>query len=78
MPFDARRWPDAVTLAWLIEHGMDVGLHCHPCGRHVVVPTSSLPFAIDTPAPAVAGRFQMHAMRITQDGGAARVAEAVS
>jgi hypothetical protein len=37
---------------------MDVGLHCHPCGRYVVVPVRSLPFAADTPVPALAGRFR--------------------
>jgi len=58
MPFDTRRWPNAVTLATLIDEGLQVGLHCQPCGRHVVVTVRSLPFAIETPVPALAGRFK--------------------
>jgi hypothetical protein len=58
MPFDADRYPDAITFGWLIEKGMDVGLHCYLCGRHMIVSTSSLPFAIDTPVPSLAGRFK--------------------
>ena len=58
MPFDARRHPNAVTFQWLIDNGLDVGLHCHPCGRHVVVPVRSLPIPVETPVPACAGRFK--------------------
>ena len=58
MPFDVRQCPNAVTFQWLIDRGLDVGLHCHPCGRLVVVPVCSLPFALETPVPAVAGRFK--------------------
>jgi hypothetical protein len=58
MPFDAARWPDAVTFQWLIDNEMQVGLHCHPCGRHVIVSTSSLPFPPDTPVPSLEGRFK--------------------
>jgi len=58
MAFDAIRYPDAVTLAWLIDEHMDVGLHCQPCGRHVVVQVRSLPFALETPVPALGGRFR--------------------
>ena len=47
--FHAARHSDPVTFAWLIDHGLDVGLHYHPRGRHVVVAVRSLPFAIDTP-----------------------------
>ena len=58
MPFRAVTVTDPVTFGWLIEKGMNVGLHCHPCGRHVVVPVRSLPFALETPVPATAGRFK--------------------
>lgn len=58
MSFDLQRWPDAVTIAWLIERGLDAGLHCYPCGRHVVVKPAALPFAADTPMPAMEGRFR--------------------
>ena len=58
MAFHAARHSDPVTFAWLIDHGLDVGLHYHPRGRHVVVAVRSLPFAIDTPVPATAGRFK--------------------
>ena len=44
--------------ASLIDRGLDVGLHCFPCGRHVVVPVRSLPFALEMPVPATAGRFK--------------------
>ena len=58
MPSDAARYSDPVTFGWLIERGLDVGLHCFPCSRHAVVPVRSLPFAIETPVPASAGRFK--------------------
>jgi hypothetical protein len=56
MAYDAARYSDAVTFALLIDRGMDVGLHCLWCGRPVVVKVSSLPFAVETPVPACAGR----------------------
>jgi hypothetical protein len=58
MVFNARAHLDPVTFGWLLGRAMDVGLHCFPCGRHVVVPVRSLPFGHETPVPAKAGRFK--------------------
>jgi hypothetical protein len=51
-------YSDPVTFGWLIERGVDVGLHCFRCGRHAVLKVSSLPFALATPVPSTAGRFK--------------------
>jgi len=52
------RWPNAVTVAGLIEQAMQMGLHCGKCGRHVVVDPASLPIARSAPVPSLAGRFR--------------------
>ena len=41
MRFDARRWPNAVTIGWLIAERMGMGVHCNKCARHVVVDPAS-------------------------------------
>ena len=33
MGFDARNWPNAVTVGHLIAQGMPLAVHCNPCGR---------------------------------------------
>jgi hypothetical protein len=66
MAFDVARYPDAITLGWLIEQGLDIGLHWFRCGRHAVVPVRSLPFALETPVPACAGRFKCTRCRSRQ------------
>ena len=45
LSFDPARWPNAVTLDWLIERQMGLGVHCHPCGRHRVLDPATLPIA---------------------------------
>ena len=70
MACDAARYSDPITFGWLIEKDYDVGVHCFPCGRHVVVPVRSLPFALEMPVPASAGRFKCNPLRITTDRGA--------
>ena len=37
MPFDPRLWPTAITIADLLKDGLRMGVHCRPCGRHVVL-----------------------------------------
>jgi hypothetical protein len=37
MPFDTARYPNAVTVGWLIAERMGMGVHFHPCGSHVVL-----------------------------------------
>ena len=39
MPFDARRWPNAVTIAWLIAERMGMGVHC----QNALVTPCSIP-----------------------------------
>ena len=58
MGFDARKWPNAVTIGRLIEQGMPVGVHCLPCGRYAVLDPARLPFAATVPVPALEGRFR--------------------
>jgi hypothetical protein len=29
LPFDARRWPNAVTIGWLIAERMGMGVYCN-------------------------------------------------
>ncbi len=56
MGFDARKWPDAVTIGRLIEQGMPLGVHCLPCGRYAVLDPALLPFAPAVPVPSLDGR----------------------
>ena len=58
MPFDSARWPNAVTIAWLIAERMQMGVYCQKCARHVVLNPAALPFAVETPVPSLAGRFK--------------------
>jgi hypothetical protein len=58
MPFDASRWPNAVTVADLIERAMQLGVHCLTCGRHRVIEPATLPLASAAPVPSLAGRFK--------------------
>src|SRR4051794_65047 len=58
MRFDHARWPDAITLAWLINERMGMGVHCQTCARHAVLDPAALPFAPDTPVPSLRGRFK--------------------
>ena len=58
MPFDASRWPNAVTIGWLIAERMGMGVHCQKCARHVVMDPATLHFAPETPVPSLAGRFK--------------------
>jgi hypothetical protein len=58
MSFDSARWPDAVTISWLIAERMGMGVHCQKCAHHAVLDPASPPFAPETPVPALAGRFK--------------------
>ena len=58
MPFDAQRWPNAVTIGWLIAERMGMGVHCNKCARHVVMDPATLHLAPETPVPSFAGRFK--------------------
>lgn len=58
MGFAPLRWPNAVTIAWLIEQGEGVGVHCMKCARFVVMEPASLPFARETPLLALGGRYK--------------------
>ena len=58
MPFDSARWPNAVTVAGLIEQAMPLGIHCIKCGRHVEADPASLPLPGEAPVPSLSGRFK--------------------
>ena len=64
MPFEARRWPNAVTIAWLVSEGMGMGVHCNKCARHVVMDPTTLHLTLETPVPSLAGGFKRHALWI--------------
>jgi len=76
MPFDARRWPNAMTIADLMKDGLLMGVHCHPCGRHVVVDPATLPLAPELPVPSLGKAVQVFALRIALDRRRAGVAGA--
>ena len=56
MPFDAQRWPNAVTIRDLIAER--VGVHCQKCARHVLMDPAKLHLAPETLVPSLAGRFK--------------------
>jgi hypothetical protein len=58
MPFDPSRWPNAVTIGWLIAERMGMGVHGSKCGRHAVMDPAKLHMPPDTPVPSLAGRFK--------------------
>ena len=49
MAFDPRRSPDAMTIADLLKVGMSMGVHCHLCGRHVVLNAATLALSPELP-----------------------------
>ena len=57
MPFDSR-WPDAATIAYLIERGLPLQTHCNKCGRARNFDPTTLPLAPETIVPALEGRFR--------------------
>jgi hypothetical protein len=58
MTFDPAKWPNAVTLAYLAENGIALGVHCHKCARFVTRDPAELGIDMTTPVPALAGRFR--------------------
>ena len=58
MPFDAARWPDAITVAQLIERAIPMSVHCHKCGRSKVLDPATLPLRREAPVPSLGGRFR--------------------
>ena len=52
MPFDTHRWPNAVTIGWLIAERMGTGVHCQKCALHVVMDPATLDLARETPVPS--------------------------
>jgi len=65
MAFGAIHYPGAVTFGWLIDNGMDVGLHCHPCDCHIAVPVRF--FAVRARYERQRQRtLQVRALRITK------------
>ncbi len=58
MPFSPARWPNAVTIAGLIAESMHLEAHCHRCGRFGLLDPASLGLALETPVPALEGRFR--------------------
>jgi hypothetical protein len=75
MPFDAARYPGAVTFGWLIEKGMHAGLHRYPCGS--ACDRVAKPATVRGRHTDAGGRWQvqMHPLWIHHDRGAAGVAE---
>ena len=72
MPFVTRRWPNAVTVAWLIAERMGMG--CGKYARHVVIDPAALSLAPETPVPSLAGRFKC-SLWIKAERGEAGVAQ---
>lgn len=58
MAFDASKWPNAVTIGWLIRERLQLGVHCHPCGRFALFDPQALPIAPLVPVPSLEGRFK--------------------
>ena len=55
MPFDPSRYPNAVTIGWLIAERMGLGIHCQKCGGHVVMDPAKLHLAPETTVPSSLG-----------------------
>lgn len=53
MPFDARRWPNAMTVADLVERGMGTGAHCQPRGPSRPSAGQSSRCGLKTPVPSL-------------------------
>ena len=47
-----------MTIADLMREGLRMGVHCHPCGRHVVLDPAKLRLAPETPVPSLERRFK--------------------
>ena len=73
MPFDTRRWPNAVTVALLIAERMGMG--CGKYARHVVIDPAALSLALETPVPSPRRPVQMHTLWIKAERGEAGVAQ---
>jgi hypothetical protein len=58
MPFDASRYPNAVTVADLLADEQQLELHCHRCGRFVLVEPQSLPLPGEVALPELEHRFR--------------------
>ena len=58
MSFDPAKWPNAVTLADLVESGTPLGVHCFKCARFAVMEPAELGIDMATPVPALGGRFR--------------------
>jgi hypothetical protein len=46
-----------MTITDLMRSGLQMGVHCHPCGRHVVPNPATLPLAPELPVPSLEKRF---------------------
>jgi DNA-directed RNA polymerase subunit RPC12/RpoP len=46
------------AIADLMEGGLRMGVHCHPCGRHVVIDPATLPLSPELPVPSLERRFR--------------------
>ena len=69
---EASRWPDAATVAYLIERRLLLQAHCHKCGRSAKFDPTTLPLAPETIVPSPKGRFRCTLRaRIAGDLGAA-------
>ena len=66
MPFDARRYPNALTIRDLITERMGMGVHCQKCGRHVVLDPDTLHLLPGDARPVARGPLQMHVLRPRQ------------
>jgi len=51
MSFDPSRYPNAVTIGWLIAERMGMGVHCQKCARHVIMDPAKLHLAPETLVP---------------------------
>lgn len=66
MTFDASKWPNAATIGYLIERGMQLEIHCIKCAHYAKRDPAELGFSPDTPVPALAGRFKCSRCRSTE------------
>ncbi len=58
MIFDPAKYPNAVTIGYLIEYGMALEVHCLKCGRFRTMAPAETGIPPETPVPALAGRFK--------------------
>jgi hypothetical protein len=83
MPFDPHRWPNAMTIADLIERGLRMCTAIRAAGmswliRQRCLSPPSCRFHRSKDGSIARETLQMHSLRLALDGGAAGMAESLS